>query len=55
MLPTHPLGLNHVLAALHFLEKKDLVEIVDYTDKRELKVYDATNRGRSVLKQLCGE
>lgn len=55
MLPTHPLGLNHVLAALVFLEEHDLVEVVDHTDKRELKVYDVTNRGRTVLKQLCGE
>ncbi len=55
MLPTHPLGLNHVLEALQFLEGHELVGVVDYTSKRELKIYDITNRGRTVLKQLCGE
>lgn len=55
MIPTHPLGLNHVLAALAFLEEHDLVEVVDFTNKRDLKVYDITNRGRTVLKQLCDE
>jgi hypothetical protein len=49
------LGLNHVLAALQFLEEHDLVEVVDLTAKRDLKIYDITNRGRAVLKQLCGE
>ncbi len=52
MLPTHPLELNHVLAALVFLEEHDLVEVVDFTNKRELKVYDITNRGRTVLEKL---
>ncbi|MDF7824389.1 hypothetical protein P4B35_10230 [Pontiellaceae bacterium B12227] len=51
----HPLGLNHVLAALQFLEEHELVEVVDRTNKRDLKIYDVTNRGRAVLKQLCGE
>lgn len=55
LLESHPLGLNHVLAALQFLEQHDLVEVVDCTAKRELKIYDITNRGRLVLKQLCGE
>ena len=43
---------NHVLAALQFLEERDLVEVVDRTDKRELKIYDITNRGRTVLEKL---
>lgn len=51
----HPLGLNHVLAALLFLEEHDLVEVVDRTTERELKIYDVTDRGRAVLKQLCGD
>ena len=55
MRENHPLGLNHVLAALQFLEEHDLVEVVDLTAKRDLKIYDVTNRGRAVLKQLCGE
>ena len=55
MLGSHPLGLNHVLAALQFLEQHNLVEVVDYTAKRELKIYDINNHGRAVLKQLCGE
>lgn len=29
--------------------------VVDLTAKRDLKIYDVTNRGRAVLKQLCGE
>lgn len=55
MLPTLPLGLNHVLAALKFLEEQDLVEVTEYTVKRELKIYEITNQGRIVLKQLCRE
>lgn len=55
MLESHPLGLNHVLAALQFLEHHDLVEVVDYTAKRDLKIYDVTDRGRAVVKQLCGD
>jgi predicted Zn-ribbon and HTH transcriptional regulator/predicted transcriptional regulator len=52
MRESHPLGLNHVLAALQFLEERDLVEVVDRTDKRELKIYDITRRGRTVLEKL---
>ena len=55
MRENHPLGLNHVLAALQFLEVHDLVEVVDRTNKRELKIYVVTAKGRSVLKQFCGE
>ena len=51
----HPLGFNHVLAALQFLEEYELVEVIDRTNKRDLKVYDVTNLGRAVLKKLCGE
>ena len=44
-----------MLAALQFLEEQELVEVVDYTPKRELKIYDITSKGTAVLKQLCGE
>ena len=53
MRESYPLALNHVLAALQFLEEHNLIEVVNHTPKRELKIYDITNRGRAVLKQLC--
>ncbi len=46
---SYPLGLNHVLAALKFLETKLLIETVDYTTKRDLKIYQITTLGRDVL------
>jgi DNA-binding PadR family transcriptional regulator len=55
MRDTYPLALNHVLAALQFLEENELVEIVDYTAKRELKIYDITSKRRAALRQLCGK
>lgn len=50
--PTYPLGLNHVLAALKFLEVSGLVETSGRTGKRELKIYRATDLGREVLQHL---
>jgi DNA-binding PadR family transcriptional regulator len=55
MRDTYSLALNHVLAALQFLEKHELIEVIDHTPKRDLKNHDVTNRGRAVLKQLCGK
>ncbi|WP_309399976.1 hypothetical protein [Cerasicoccus maritimus] len=49
LVPTHPLGLNHVLAAIKYLEQHLLVEVVDYTAKRNLKIFDLTALGRDVL------
>lgn len=54
MRESYPLGLNHVLAALKFLEENGLVETVGRTDKRELKIYRITDYGRTIL-DLCGE
>jgi DNA-binding PadR family transcriptional regulator len=49
MRDSYPLGLNHVIAALKFLEEHHLVETVDHTDKRELKIYQTTDLGRTIL------
>jgi DNA-binding PadR family transcriptional regulator len=52
MRDSHPLGLNHVLAALKFLEEHHLVETVDHTDKRELKIYQTTDLGKTILNHV---
>lgn len=52
MRESYPLGLNHVLAALKYLEEHSLVEIAGHTDKRELKIYTITDVGKSILSQL---
>lgn len=52
MRETYPLGLNHVSAALKFLEEHQLVEIAGYTNKRDLKIYRITNRGKTILNHL---
>lgn len=46
---TYPMGLNHVLSALQFLENNGLVEVVDYTRKRDLKIYAVTTKGGDIL------
>ena len=51
----HPLGLNHVLSALNFLEENQLVKTSGFTDKRELKIYRITDLGKTILNQVCGE
>lgn len=52
MRESYPLGLNHVLVALKFLEEHSLVETAGHTDKRELKIYRITDLGKSILGQL---
>ena len=52
MRETYPLGLNHVSAALKFLEKHQLVEISGYTNKRDLKIFRITNRGKTILTHM---
>lgn len=49
---THSLGLNHVLAALKFLETNGLVETAGRTEKRDLKIYQVTELGKTILHQL---
>ena len=48
----YPLGLNHVIAALKFLEEHSLIEAGGYTDKRELKIYRITDFGRTILNRV---
>lgn len=50
-----PLGLNHVLSALKFLEENRLVEIAGRTDKRDLKIFQVTELGRSVMSFVSGK
>ena len=52
MRESYPLGLNHVLAALKFLEEYGLVEVGGYTDKRELKIYRITELGKEIADRL---
>lgn len=49
-----PLGLNHVLSALKFLEENRLAEIAGLTEKRELKIYRISDLGRDVLNLIHG-
>lgn len=51
----HPLGLNHVLTALQFLETNGLVETAGRTDKRELKIFRTTESGEAILRFVLGE
>jgi DNA-binding PadR family transcriptional regulator len=46
---TYPMGLNHVIEGLLHLLKIKLVEVIDYTVKRDLKIYQITPFGRAVL------
>lgn len=46
---TYPMGLNHVIEGLLHLRKIKLIEVIDYTDKRDLKIYQITPFGREVL------
>ncbi|MBN2785197.1 MAG: hypothetical protein JXR25_10235 [Pontiellaceae bacterium] len=55
MRESYPMGLNHVLAALKFLEGHGVIEVCGYTDKRELKIYRITNLGRNVMEGLLQE
>lgn len=49
---SYPMGLNHVLAALKFLENHYLVEAVDTTAKRDLNIYQITSLGKEILSHL---
>ena len=49
----HPLGLNHVTAALNFLRDHRLVETVGHTDKRKLNIYRITDLGNQILHHLA--
>jgi Fe2+ or Zn2+ uptake regulation protein len=51
----YSMGLNHVLAALKFLEQHALVEVAGFTEKRELKIYRITGKGQAVLNHLSSE
>lgn len=46
---SYPMCLSHVAGALNFLHQHQLVEVIDYTEKRDLKIYGATELG----KQFC--
>ena len=48
----HPLGLNHVLAALTILESLQLIKTAGRTPKRELKIYEVTELGKTILSYL---
>lgn len=47
-----PLGLNHALSALKFLTEHRLIEIVGHTDQRNMKIYAATDLGKTILTHL---
>ncbi len=49
---SYPLGLNHVLAAIKFLEDEKLVEIIGYTDIRDSKIYGLSSLGSEVIKAM---
>ncbi len=51
----HPLGLNHVLAALEFLATNQLVESVAQTNKRDLKIYQVTALGKEILNYVLNQ
>ena len=48
----HPLSLNHVIAALKFLREHRLVEIIDHTNRRNLKIYQITPLGKTILNHI---
>lgn len=52
MRESYPLGLNHVIAALKFLNEHRLVEVVSFTAKRDLKTYRVTGQGKKILHLL---
>ena len=51
----YPLGLNHVITALKFLTTKQLVESVAQTNKRDLKIYQATALGKEILNYVLSQ
>lgn len=50
MRDSYSISLNHALSGMQFLHQHDLAEIVDFTRKRDLKIYRITNKGRRILK-----
>lgn len=52
LLESYPMGLNHVLAALKFLEAHNLVEVIEFTNKRSLKIYAATRLGADTIAKI---
>ena len=48
----YPLSLNHVIAALKFLREHRLVEIIDLTNRRNLKIYQITPLGKTILNHI---
>ena len=52
MRESYPLGLNHVISALKFLESHGLVEVIDRTNKRDLKIYQVSSLGKTILQHV---
>ena len=52
LLESYPMGLNHTLSALSFLESHKLIEAIDYTEKRASKIYNITELGHNVLAHI---
>lgn len=48
----YPLSLNHVIAALKNLREHRLVEIIDHTNRRNLKIYQITPLGKTILNHI---
>jgi len=52
LLESYPMGLNHTLSALSFLESHKLIEAIDYTEKRASKIYTISELGHCVLAHI---
>ena len=51
----YPMSLNHALSSIQFLETNQLAEVLDYTKKRDLKIYSITHKGLKILRLLQPE
>lgn len=49
MRDSYPMSLNHALSSMQFLHQHGLAEVIDFTRKRDLKIYRITDRGRRLL------
>ena len=48
----YPLGLNHVLATIKFLEGEKLIEVIGHTDLRGSKIYGLSAVGLELMKTM---
>ena len=49
----YSIGLNHVLAATKFLMNHQLIQVVDYTLKRDLKIFGISELGKRILSKIA--